>query len=220
MVGEQEQDRVLRQTGPAWKRLKADKSWSDWLAVAEGLSIIQHIAMREAGTNKNRGARYNEALTPLLETYGVGDMPRIERHYALEVMKHRAEIEVWRSTLTPIQQRKLNHPHSVLRSWKAAMSAQAAEVEPKEPKPTVRAALHEAEDRESELVAKVKRLERQIAQADFDRAGVIDNVVRIASEDIERGVTYTIDRMSADGARAFAEALLARLPVKRRRVSA
>ena len=58
-----EQDRIVRQGTAAWKRLKKDKSWTDWLAVGEALQVGRELAMYQAGTNEPSGKGYSQEFS-------------------------------------------------------------------------------------------------------------------------------------------------------------
>jgi hypothetical protein len=73
-------------------------------------------------------------------------------------MKHRAEIEAWRATLTANQRHKWNYPATVLRRWKAASNVPKNEKRPS-PFAEMRRTLAEQEE-------EIYRLKREV-----DRGG-------------------------------------------------
>jgi hypothetical protein len=132
---EDDRDRVCRQGTEAWKRLKREKSWSDWLKVGEAVQIGREWAMNQARTNKPEGKGYNTAFGEWLAKYKLDDMDKGDRSRLFAIMDNLPQIEEWRRTLTLTERLKLNHPNAVLRRWKAFMEP---EKKPEDAKPTLR----------------------------------------------------------------------------------
>jgi hypothetical protein len=137
MIMHDERDRVSRQGTEAWRRLKREKSWGDWIKVGEALQVGRDWAMNQAQTNKPEGKGYNLAFGEWLHKYKLDDMDKGDRSRLFVVMDNLGMIEDWRRTLTLNVRLQLNHPNSVLRKWKRAI-----ELEPTDPtatpKPTLR----------------------------------------------------------------------------------
>ena len=112
-----EQDRIVRQGTAAWKRLKKDKSWTDWLAVGEALQVGRELAMYQAGTNEPSGKGYSQAFSRWLVANKLDDMDKSDRAKLFKVMDNLAAIEQWRAKLTLSERLKLNHPVTVLRNY-------------------------------------------------------------------------------------------------------
>jgi hypothetical protein len=134
---EEDVERVCRQGAEAWKRLKKDKNWNDWLKVGEAHTIGRDWAQRIAGTNRPWGKAYNAAFGEWLQKYKFDDMDKGDRSRLFAVMDNLGQIEEWRMTLTLTERLKLNHPNAVLRKWKAHMAPEER-TETGEPKPTLR----------------------------------------------------------------------------------
>jgi hypothetical protein len=131
---EDERDRVSRQGTEAWRRLKREKNWHDWVKVGEALQVGREWAMGQASTNRPEGKAYNTTFGEWLQRYKLDDMDKGDRSRLFSVMDNLPMIEDWRRTLTLTERLKLNHPNAVLRKWKAA-------VEPERPasgRPTLR----------------------------------------------------------------------------------
>ena len=73
---EDERDRVSRQGTEAWRRLKKEKNWNDWLKVGEALQVGREWAMNQAGTNKPEGKSYNMAFGEWMTKYMLDDMDK------------------------------------------------------------------------------------------------------------------------------------------------
>jgi hypothetical protein len=134
---EDERDRVVRQGLEAWRRLKKEKSYGDWIKVGEALRVGREWAMNQAGTNEPRGKGYNMAFGEWLTNNKFDDMDKGDRSRLFELMDNLGPIEDYRRTLSLTQRLKLNHPNAVVRNWKKAVEP---EPEPgSEPaKPTLR----------------------------------------------------------------------------------
>jgi hypothetical protein len=168
---EDDRDRVSRQGTEAWRRLKREKNWNDWLKVGEALLVGRDWAQNQAQTNRPQGKAYNMAFGEWLQRYKLDDMDKGDRSRLYTVMENLPMIEDWRRTLTLNQKLSLNHPNAVLRRWKAHMAPEPR-TESGEPKPTLRDSVanlteaNDAKDREIEqLKARTVELEEELAAA-------------------------------------------------------
>jgi hypothetical protein len=163
---ENERDRVCRQGTEAWRRLKREKSWSDWVQVGEALQVGREWAMNQAMTNQPEGKGYNMAFGEWLARYKLDDMDKGDRSRLFSVMDNLPMIEEWRRTLTLTERLKLNHPNAVLRKWQAAIEPPAV---PTEPRPTLRDSLTNVIEENESLKAHVAELEAARAPLDVDQ---------------------------------------------------
>jgi hypothetical protein len=152
---EDEFDRVSRQGTEAWRRLKKDKNYNDWLKVGEALQVGREWAMHQAGVNKPEGKGYNVAFGEYLMKYKIDDMDQGDRSRLFSVMDNLPAIEEWRRTLTLTERMKLNHPNAVLRKWKAHIEPE----KPKSGKPTLRDSVITLEEENAALKAHIDELE-------------------------------------------------------------
>jgi hypothetical protein len=112
-------DQAVELGKAAWERLKSAKPlFTDWLAVGAALLVFRGQAMAEAKRNSPFGPKYQAAINRLLTLHDMQDIDSHERRGAIVMVENRAELEKWRATLTPIEQRRCNHPNSVLALWK------------------------------------------------------------------------------------------------------
>ena len=96
------------------------RAWDDWLAIAEALQVGRTDVMRELHTNDPHGRRFEKAMGEWLLAYGFKEIDKGTRSRLLECLKHKVEIEAWRSRLTAAEQFTFGHPDTVLRKWKAS----------------------------------------------------------------------------------------------------
>jgi hypothetical protein len=105
----------------AWKRLQQHQTWSDWRCVGLALATGQAEAMVRARTNQPKGKRYREEFGPFLCEYGFDRIDKGARSRLLEVMRNLTPIEAWLEKLQidkPAKRLQLNHPQTVLSTWK------------------------------------------------------------------------------------------------------
>jgi hypothetical protein len=158
---ESERDRVSRQGTEAWKRLKKEKSWGDWLKVGEALQIGREWAMHQAGVNRPEGKGYNTAMGEWLQRYKLDDMDSGDRSRLFQVMDNLPMIEQWRGILTLTERLRLNHPNAVLRKWKAHIEPE----DKAEPKPTLRDSVANLAEENERLKARIVELEEELTEA-------------------------------------------------------
>jgi len=168
-----EKDRVCRQGTQAWRRLKKEKSWGDWITVGQALQVGRDWAMSQAQTNKPEGKGYNLCFGEWLIKYKLDDMDKGDRARLFEVMDNLGMIQDWRRTLPLNVRLSLNHPNSVLRKFKRAIEPEDKTVEPK---PTLRDSVvnlseenHAQELLITELKNRIKELEEELAGVRQDR---------------------------------------------------
>jgi len=168
-----ERDRVSRQGTEAWRRLKREKSWVDWLKVGEALQVGRDWAMNQAQTNKPEGKGYNLAFGEWLAKYKLDDMDKSDRCRLFDVMDNLANITQWRTTLTLTQRLALNHPSTVWRKFKKAV--EPATDPTAEPKPTLRDSVailseenHVKDNQIAQLSERIVELEQELANANAE----------------------------------------------------
>ncbi len=126
-----EVEEIHRRAAEAWERLERGQTFADWLTVGASLETDRAEAMREAHVNKPQGKGYCAAFSRLIASRPFAKLEQTTRARLLEVMEHCAEIEAWLATPPLSKRLQLNHPHSVLRGWKAATKVSY----PNKPKP-------------------------------------------------------------------------------------
>jgi hypothetical protein len=166
---EDEFDRVSRQGAAAWKSLKREKNWNDWLKVGEALRIWREWALNQAQTNKPEGKAYNMAFGEKLREYKLDDMDKGTRSRLFEVMDNLPMIEEWRRTLPLSERLKINHPNAVVRRWKAFMKPERREEEDGERKPTLRDSVVNLSEEVGDKDRGIAQLKEHIAELEAGR---------------------------------------------------
>ena len=152
-------DDIIAKGREAWDRLKASRSFDDYLDVGHALMEGRSWAMREAHVNQTQGRAFNEMMGKWLREYGFADIGKATRSQIIACIKHEAAIKAWRADLPLAQRLKLNHPANVLARWQANKARSKAD----KPSPM------------AELVAKVARQEAEIKRR---RLGLTSSIAR------------------------------------------
>ena len=147
-------DDIIAKGREAWDRLKASRSFDDYLDVGHALMEGRSWAMREAHVNQTQGRAFNEMMGKWLREYGFADIGKATRSQIIACIKHEAAIKAWRADLPLAQRLKLNHPANVLARWQANKARSKAD----KPSPM------------AELKAQVVRLQAEIKRLK-DRRG-------------------------------------------------
>jgi hypothetical protein len=77
-------------------------------------------ALRVTGANAAWGQNYSREFGAWIKKHGFERMPASTRSVAIELHENAPAIEQWRSTLPEKQRRRLVHPLSNVRRWRAA----------------------------------------------------------------------------------------------------
>jgi hypothetical protein len=125
------------------------------------LEVGRAESMRAAHTNEPRGKRYEKSMGEWLRSHSFHVIDKSARTHLLECLKHRAEIDKWRATLTEAERFRFNHPHTVLRKWRAATQIPSDESKATSPVANLKAA-------NIELQKKLSRAEREISAGSGD----------------------------------------------------
>ena len=114
--------------------------------------------------------------------------------------KHRAEIDKWRATLTEADRFRFNHPHTVLRKWRAATQISADELKAPSAVANLKAA-------NIKLRQKLERAEREISAGGGDLWATDDTPEDIA--------TVMVAKLSLSKVERVARAILKKLNNKK-----
>lgn len=99
----------------AWARLRHDRrGFDDWVLVGRLLIAARSLCMKRANCNSPYGPGYQRYIREWLEANGLQDIDSHERRGAIVIVETLVEIEAWRSKLSAVEQRRCNHPNSVL----------------------------------------------------------------------------------------------------------
>ena len=106
----------IRQGKAAWARLKQDsRSWNDWIVVGYALLEGRAIAIGNAGVGQGYGPAFNSWLIDNRFNLRPSD-----RSALLALMGILPAIEAWRATLAETRRVRMNHPATVMRSYRVA----------------------------------------------------------------------------------------------------
>ncbi len=89
-------------------------------SVGKALAVGRDFALRVTGANRPEGRRYCAEFSAWIEAHGFAGMQKSVRSVAIELAENIAAIEQWRSTLPERQRRRLVHPLSNVRRWRAS----------------------------------------------------------------------------------------------------
>lgn len=156
---ESDRERIYRMGLLAWKRLKRDKTWADWMTVGEALTVAREEAINRSRSNTAMGSAYNKAFGIILVRIGLDDMDKGDRSRLFQCLEYREDIEGWRKTLTTTERLSLNHPSSVWRKFKKAHAGFFGDPfgEPKETKSPIKQSLEDSNQRLHTQIADYRR---------------------------------------------------------------
>jgi hypothetical protein len=112
--------RTIRRGLDAWAAINKAESFEGWLAIGAALSIGRDFALRTTGANAPIGRRYSLAFSEWIKRHGFETMAKSVRSVAIELVENIGTIEAWRATLSEKQRRRLVHPLSNVRRWRAS----------------------------------------------------------------------------------------------------
>ena len=115
---------VVRRSDEAFNRVR--QTWEKWKTVRDGLVALRERAMRETGSVKTQSKRYKNKFHELLENrpYCSAKMSPSTRKDLLQSAE--PEVEKWHATLDEQQRLGLNHPVTLMRTFRAAKRAKRA----------------------------------------------------------------------------------------------
>ena len=142
----------------AWERLKKDHTWEDWMLAGEALIVGRSECLNAANTNSVDDKRYRDEFSRWRKANGFDDIDKAARSWLFKCMENRAEIEAWRASLPLCERLKVNHPQSVLRKWKAAISKEKTE------RPPAKAGLRDENMRLQEALDAERAKNRRLAR--------------------------------------------------------
>jgi hypothetical protein len=114
--------RVIRAGRDAWEAINKAQSFEGWKAIGAALAIGKRHALKVSGANQAWGRNYSLEFSLWVRQHGFDKMPASTRSVAIELHEHAEAIAAWRNTLTERQRKRLVHPLSVTRRWKASLT--------------------------------------------------------------------------------------------------
>ncbi len=113
--------RTIRAGRDAWEAINKTQSFEGWLQIGRALQIGHDLALRATGANAPMGRRYSLTFSQWLGEHGFGGMQKSVRSVAIELSEHAGAITAWRDSLPERQRKRLIHPLSVTRRWRASL---------------------------------------------------------------------------------------------------
>ena len=112
--------RVIRAGRDAWAEINKAASFESWLRIGHALSIGKAHALRVSGVRQAWGRAYGLEFGAWIKAHGFEKMAKSVRSVAIELHENAHAIEQWRSTLDERTRRRLVHPLSNVRRWRAS----------------------------------------------------------------------------------------------------
>jgi hypothetical protein len=104
----------------AWEAINKAQSFEGWKAIGAALAVGKAHALRVTGANAAWGRNYSREFNLWVRQHGFDKMPAATRSVAVELHEHAEAITAWRDTLPERQRKRLVHPLSVTRRWRAS----------------------------------------------------------------------------------------------------
>jgi hypothetical protein len=112
--------RVIRLGVDAWQAINKAESFDGWRAIGAALAVGKHHALKVTGANAAWGRNYSREFSNWMKQHGFDKMAKSVRSVAVELHENANAIEAWRATLPERQRKRLIHPLSNVRRWRAA----------------------------------------------------------------------------------------------------
>jgi len=112
--------RTIRAGRDAWQAIGKAESFEAWRSIGAALAIGKAHALRVTGANRAAGQHYCREFGKWVRKYGFDLMPKSTRSVAILLHENATAIEQWRATLSERQRRRLVHPLSNVRAWRAS----------------------------------------------------------------------------------------------------
>jgi hypothetical protein len=112
--------RTIRAGLDAWNAIGKAESFESWKTIGAALAVGKAHALRTTGANRAWGQHYSREFGKWMKANGFDRMPKSTRSVAIELHENANAIEAWRATLPERQRKRLVHPLSNVRRWRAA----------------------------------------------------------------------------------------------------
>jgi hypothetical protein len=115
--------RTIRAGVECWQAIGRAVSFEAWVKIGKALQIGRDYSLKATGANRPMGQIYCKAFSAWITKHGFERMAKSTRSVAIELAENVEAIEAWRDTLPERQRKRLVHPLSVTRRWRASNSA-------------------------------------------------------------------------------------------------
>ena len=112
--------RTIRRGLDAWAEINKAELFEGWKAIGAALAVGKAHALRVSMANAAWGRNYSRAFNDWVKAHHFDKMPAATRSVAVELAENAEAITAWRNTLPERQRKRLVHPLSVTRRWKAS----------------------------------------------------------------------------------------------------
>ncbi|MGO8923927.1 MAG: hypothetical protein ACLQF4_13445 [Xanthobacteraceae bacterium] len=112
--------KVIRRGLDALAAINKAESFDGWKAIGAALAVGKRHALKVTGANAAWGRNYSREFSQWIKQHGFDAMAKSVRSVAIELHENAKAIEAWRATLPERQRRRLVHPLSNVRRWRAA----------------------------------------------------------------------------------------------------
>jgi hypothetical protein len=112
--------RIVRQGLDAWREINRAESFDGWKRIGAALAVEKCHALKVTQANAPWGRNYSREFGTWMKQHGFDAMAKSVRSVAIELHENAKAIEAWRATLPERQRRRLVHPLSNVRRWRAA----------------------------------------------------------------------------------------------------
>jgi hypothetical protein len=114
--------RTIRRGLEAWQAINRAESFEGYAAVGRALAVGRDYALKVTGANAPMGRRYSLAFSEWTKAHGFVGMQKSVRSVTLELHANIEAITAWRDSLPERQRKRLIHPLSNVRRWRATTS--------------------------------------------------------------------------------------------------
>jgi hypothetical protein len=114
--------RVVRRGLDAWREINKAESFDGWKAIGAALAVGKCHALKVTQANAPWGRNYSREFGTWMKRHGFDAMAKSVRSVAIELHENTKAIEAWRATLPDRQRRRLIHPLSNVRRWRASLN--------------------------------------------------------------------------------------------------
>ncbi|MFZ2078025.1 MAG: hypothetical protein WAV38_15510 [Xanthobacteraceae bacterium] len=112
--------RIIRAGRDAWEEIARTESFESWKVIGRALLIGRKVALAHSGANRAMGQLYSKSFNAWAKQHGFAAMKASTRSVAIELAENENTITAWRDGLPARQRKRLIHPLSVTRRWRAA----------------------------------------------------------------------------------------------------
>jgi hypothetical protein len=113
------EQRLVRQGQEALETVGRAASFESWLRIGKALLVGKNIAARKAGNDW--GQTYSKIFSAWIRNHHFDRIPAPTRSVAIELAEHGDQITAWRNSLPARRRKRLVHPLSITRRWRAAI---------------------------------------------------------------------------------------------------